>query len=248
MQNFFDLTEQEQIIIPMYGTIHMITLIFPFVMILLMAWQKKLVQKLANSEQFLHGFLILYIAIDVLYWILIWTYQVEPFYERFPLHLCASLSIVMPILILTQKYDWYRFFIYWSVCAGFISFANPNFGHNDVLSFAFIQYLVRHYYLFLFPIFMHIGKEFRYSYREFLVSISALAAYAFLIFLLDWATGANYLHLGKHNPLEIPFLPAKLTQWPFTYPAFVGVGIILLHIVFVSFYFTRKREAALFFK
>ena len=85
------------------------------------------------------------------------------------------------------------------------------------------------------PVFIHIGIDFSLTYREFIKSLVTLAFYAFLIFLLNWVTGANYMHLGKFNPLDIPFLPDIFTVWPWSYPRFVGVGIILLHIVYLSF-------------
>jgi hypothetical protein len=43
------------------------------------------------------------------------------------------------------------------------------------------------------------------------------------------------MHLGQNNPLEIPFLPASFTVWPWTFPSFVGVGIILLHLAYLIF-------------
>ncbi|MFB6319015.1 YwaF family protein [Saccharicrinis sp. FJH54] len=232
MLRFFNPEENSEILIPMYGTIHLLTLAGVVLLVLLMIMNRKGIRRLAGNRRFMVGFISVYMVIEVLYWTLTWAFKVEPYYERFPLHLCASLSILMPVLILTQKYDLFRFFSYWSLCAGFISFVNPSFIHDAPLSFPFMHYLIRHYFLFTIPIFMQIGLEFKHTYREFLLSIASLAGYAFFIFLLDWATGANYMHLGKHNPLDIGFLPSGFTAWPWSYPSFVGVGIILLHLAY----------------
>jgi uncharacterized membrane protein YwaF len=156
-------------------------------------------------------------------------------YERFPLHLCGSLSILIPVLILTERYNLLRFFSYWTISAGFISFVNPGFVFQDPLSFSFIHYLIRHYLLFFMPVILQIGRDYKHNYREFTISWLSLGAWAFVIFLLDWATGANYMHLGRNNPMEIPFLPASFTVWPWSFPSFVGVGIILLHVSYFSF-------------
>ena len=75
------------------------------------------------------------------------------------------------------------------------------------------------------------------------LSMATLAGYAFLIFLVDWATGANYMHLGQHNPLEIPFLPKSFTVWPWTYPSFVAVGVILFHLAYLSFRGLEKKAS-----
>lgn len=242
MQNFFNPAEQSETLIPMYGTVHMLTLLALIIFILVMIWNTKAIKKLANNRRFIRRLLVAYIGIDMLYWALIWGFRVEPFFERFPLHLCATLSIVLPVLILFQKYKWVRFISYWSVCAGFISFVNPSFVHDAPWSFAFIHYMIRHYFLFLIPIFLQIGMGFKHRYRDFLFSTGTLIVYAFIIFLLDWATGANYMHLGQHNPLEIPFLPVAFAVWPWTYPSFVIVGLILFHITFIGLKLLEKHD------
>ena len=235
MHEFFDLTEHSEVQIPMYGRTHLITVIVMLLLLFLVLWRKKGLKKLLSNKRVLNSFLIGYLLLEVFYWCLIWGYRIEPFYERFPLHLCGSMSIVMAALILGRKYNLVRFFSYWSICAGFISFANPGFVFYTPGGWGFIHYLIRHYFLFLAPIMIQIAWGFRHTYREFLISMFTLMGYAFLIFLVDWATGANYMHLGQHNPLEIPFLPASFTVWPWTYPSFSAVGIILFHMAYLGF-------------
>ena len=240
MREFFDLTESSEVQIPMYGLTHLLTVIGMIVLLLLVIWRKDYIKKLVSNKRLVNGFLIVYLSLEIFYWSLIWGYRIEPLYERFPLHLCGSLSIFMSILILARKRNWVRFFSYWSICAGFISYANPGFVFYNPGGWGFIHYLIRHYFLFLMPIILSIGWDFRHNYREFLLSASTLIGYAFLIFLLDWAIGVNYMHLGQHNPLEIPFLPASLTVWPWSYPSFVAVGLILFHLAYLSFKLLEK--------
>lgn len=235
MHNFFDLTESTEVQIPMYGSTHLVTVIVMLLLLLLVLWRKEGVKKLLSGKRLVNGFLIGYLVLEAFYWSLIWGYRLEPLYERFPLHLCGSLSLVMAALILARKHKLILFFSYWSICAGFISYANPGFVFYNPGGWGFIHYLLRHYFLFLVPIMAQIGWGYRHSYRGFIISMATLTGYAFLIFLLDWATGANYMHLGRHNPLEIPFLPAGFTVWPWSYPSFVAVGIILFHISFLGF-------------
>jgi hypothetical protein len=51
------------------------------------------------------------------------------------------------------------------------------------------------------------------------------------------------MHSGQHNPLEIPFLPASCTVWPWTYPSFEGVGIILFHLAFLGLKGLEKGQS-----
>jgi len=240
MHDFFDMTESSEVQIPMYGLTHLLTVIGLLMLLLLIIWQKENVKRLVSNRRLINSFLIAYLLLEVMYWSLIWGYRIEPFYERFPLHLCGSLSILMSVLILLQKRDLVRFFSYWSISAGFISYVNPGFVFYDPGGWGFFHYLIRHYFLFLAPIICQIGWEFKHTYREFVLSMATLTGYAFLIFLLDWVTGANYMHLGQHNPLEVPFLPASFTVWPWSYPSFVAVGIVLFHLVFLSLKLLEK--------
>jgi hypothetical integral membrane protein (TIGR02206 family) len=239
MKEFFDPTDHAEVIIPVYGTIHFITLAAAILMMVLLLTNKKTVKRFVNNRVWMTRFMIVYILIEVTYWVLQWAYRVEPMYERFPLHLCASLSTLYIFLILLRKNNAMRFFSYWALSAGFIAYVNPGFGFSEPWSFGFIHYLIRHYFVFIIPVVLQVGLEFRHTYREFLVSSGVLAAYAGLIFLLDWATGANYMHLGQHNPLEIPFLPKSWTTWPWSYPSFVMVGIVLMHL---SYLFLKRIE------
>jgi len=233
MKAFFDPTDHSEVIIPMYGTIHFITLGAALLLIMFILLRRDAIKRYVNNRRFMVRLITAFLIIEVSYWALQWIYRVEPAYERFPLHLCASLAALLPVLFLLKKMRALLFFSYWALAAGFISFANPGFGFVEPWSYGFIHYLARHYFIFLIPLVFQVGMEFRHKYRDFLISIGTLAAYAGLIFLLDWATGANYLHLGQHNPLEIPFLPKSWTAWPWSYPSFVAVGAVLLHLSYL---------------
>jgi hypothetical integral membrane protein (TIGR02206 family) len=242
MYEFFDLTEHTDVMIPMYGTTHLLTVAGLLILLLITLWQRKKIKLIVARKRFIRGFMIGYLLLEVFYWSLMWGFRIEPLYERFPLHLCGSLSLLMPALILADKQNWFRFFSYWSISAGFISFANPGFVFYTPGGWGFIHYVIRHYFLFLAPIVFQIGWGYRHSYPNFIKSLYTLAVYALAIFLLDWAIGANYDELGPNNPLEVPFLPASFTVWPWSFPSFAVVGVILLHLAYISFKWLEKAE------
>ncbi len=243
MKKFFDPTEYTEVIIPMYGLIHLITVLVMVLLILLALWKKDVVKRLVADKRFMSRFMIIFLAIEIFYLVLSWIYKVEPFYERFPLHLCASMALLMPILILKGNDRLILFFSYWSISCGFISFANPGFVFDEPWSFAFIHYLIRHYFLLLVPVFIQIGKGYEHKYPEFLKSLTALALWTLFIFFLDWVSRANFLYLGKNNILEVPFLPKSFTVWPWSLPSFAVVGIILLHLAYLSFLLLGRNRS-----
>lgn len=240
MKNFFDPNEYAEVLIPMYGTIHLITFGILLSFIPLLIWQKDWIKNRVANRKFMITLIWFFLATEALYWILMWYFRYEPYYDRFPFNLCGTLSLILPILVLANRFDGVRYFTFWAVGAGFISFINPGFIHDKPLSFVFFSYLVRHYFLFVFPIFVFIGKGYSFKYSMFLKSMAGLIGYSFLIFIANWILGTNYLHLGKNNPLPVPFLPDQLTIWPWTYPSFVVVGILLFHIIFLVFYLSRS--------
>lgn len=244
IQNFFDPNPHAEVMIPMYGTVHFITIVIMLAFIPLMIWKRGTVKKLAASRRFMVSIMSIYLAVDLFYWIMVWSFHYEPMYERFPFHLCGTLSLLMPILVLTERHDAIQFFAFWSINAGFISLVNPNFINDGLWTFPFLHYLFRHYFLFLLPIFLIIGNGYHINYRLFLKSMFGLMGYAIVIFLANWAFNANFMHLGKHNPLPIPFLPGNFGIWPWTLPAFIIVGIIMFHITFLVFFFSGYRSRA----
>ena len=63
-----------------------------------------------------------------------------------------------------------------------------------------------------------------------------------VIFFVDWAFNANFFYIGKDNDMAVPFLPDRLMEWPFVFPRFVGVGLIMLHGIFGSFALAQRRR------
>ena len=103
ISKFFNLTEHHEVQIPMYGLTHLITVIGMLLLLVLILLHKKQIKRVVNNHLLIRRFLIVYLLLEVFYWSLIWGYRIEPFYERFPLHLCGSLSILMSVLLLLQK-------------------------------------------------------------------------------------------------------------------------------------------------
>ena len=234
MSEFFNVAGHDYEVMPMYGLVHLLTFLGLVALVLMTIWNKSLVRKWFNNQRIVVFVMVTFLVTEVFYWILTWSYLIDPWYERFPLHLCGSLSILMPILVMKRKKNSFRFFSYWSICAGFISFVNPSFIYHEVWSWGFIHYLMRHYFVFLLPLIFTIAWDIKHDYRIFWKSIGVLFVWASIIFLVDWGLQANWLHLGPVNTLEIPFLPKSFTEWPWVLPSFTAVGIILFHLAFLG--------------
>jgi uncharacterized membrane protein YwaF len=180
------------------------------------------------------GFSVFMLVIEAIQYTLRFVYRYEPFFERLPFHLCASLALLLPILVLFERYDIIRFLAPWPIASGLISFINLGTTYQGPATFYFYHYVIRHAYLLLFPIFLFIAGEFEVKYREFAKSMAALLGYSAIIFLVNWAFTVNYLYIGPNNDLAVPFLPDSWLEWPYIYPSFIGVGLILFHGIYGS--------------
>jgi hypothetical integral membrane protein (TIGR02206 family) len=242
MIGFFNPGHRPFEIFPMYGTGHLILLVVLIAFIPLMVWQKDLLRRLRHNRRFMVTLSWFILIGEAQSYVVKFIYGYQPFFERLPFHLCGTMAILLPILVLTERYDIIRFFAGWSIACGLISFLNLGTTHNGPESFSFYQYLWKHYYLFLFPIFLFIAGEFEIKYREYAKSMAALVVYSGIMFLVNWAFTTNYLYIGPNNDLAVPFLPDNLLVWPMIYPSFIAVGLILFHIIYVGFGVAQLRR------
>lgn len=168
---------------------------------------------------------------------LYFVYDYQPFWERLPLHLCAWLSLFVPTMMLTGRLSAVRFVGIWAMGSGTMAVVNMNLPHNPVSSYVFFHYLWMHYYLVAVPVFLALHGEMKMTYTQFSSSMAGLLALSFVIFVVDWITGANYMYIGPNSTLEVPFLPDALRAWPWSYPSFMTIGVVLLH----GFYWVLRK-------
>lgn len=242
MIRFFDPAHAAQEVFPMYELGHFILIAVMILLIPLMVWQKDRLAKLRRNRSFMVALSWFIIGGEIVGYILKFVYGFQPMYERFPFHLCGSMALLIPTLVLLNRFDIVRFFAGWSVACGVISFLNLGMTYQGPDTFYFYHYLWKHYYLFAFPIFLFITGEFEFNYRDWAKSMAALIVYSGLIFLVNWALDTNYLYIGPNNELAVPFLPDSFLDWPAIWPSFIGVGLVLFHIIFAGFALAQWRR------
>jgi hypothetical integral membrane protein (TIGR02206 family) len=233
MMDFFDPTAHSDAYIAFGSWGHLGLLGLLFGLLALMIVFRKRARSLADNRPFMATTAAFVLLSETSTYILKFIYGYEPFYERFPLHLCGSLKIALTILILLERYDLAKYISIWCIGAGFISFANLNLDGVGPGTFMFWHYLWGHFYLFLAPILIFLAGKFRYDLRFLLRSLLGLFVWSFAIFLVNWAFDTNYMYSGPHNTTEVPFIPARFMVWPLNYLSYVLVALILLSGVYL---------------
>lgn len=242
MGGFFDPNPRPGELFEMYGAWHLVLLLLMLALIPIMSWQRERVIQLRANRRFMVWLSIIILVGEVQEYTMMWVHHYRPAYELYPFHLCGMLAFALPILTLFKKYRVLRFIASWSVAAGLISLLNLGITHNDPGQLTFFHYFWKHYYLFLYPVFLFIAGDYEVRYRDYVKSMAGLLALSGVVFLANWALGTNYMYIGPENEMAVPFLPDALMEWPIIYPSFIGVGLILFHIIFVGFALAQRQR------
>ncbi len=84
MKEFFDPSEHVETLIPMYGSVHLITILFLILLTLLLLWKKELVKKLVANRLFMIISMAAFLGLEIFYNSLLFIYGIEPYYELIP--------------------------------------------------------------------------------------------------------------------------------------------------------------------
>ena len=218
----------------------LLVLVLAALLALLIASRKRLPALRANRS-FMVGTATLILCSELAAVALRNIFQFEPAYERIPLHLCPSLKLALPLLIVLDRLDLAKYISIWAIGAGLISLVNLTLGGVGPGSFFFWHYLWGHYYLFLMPIFLFLSGDFRYSLDFHVRSLLGLFGWSLLIFFVNWALDTNWLYSGPHNKTAVPFIPNQFMVWPLNYASYVVVAVVILSVVYQILTFFQPR-------
>lgn len=229
---FFDPNRQSSAQFAMGGLGHVSLVVLMFALLAVMIVLRKQLPALRRRRTFMAGTAAFVLGIELLSYVFKFTYPCVPAYERIPLHLCASLKLLITTLILLERYDLVKYVSIWAIGCGFISFVNLNLGGGSFENFMFWHYLLGHYYLFLIPIFLFLTGDFRYDLKFQGLSSAMLLGWSLVVFIVNWAFDTNYMYTGPHNTTAVPMVPAGLMVWPMNYVSYVVIGLVLLGAVY----------------
>lgn len=239
--DFFDPNSHPSELFAMGGLGHLGLVVILFVVLALMILFRKWLSRLRESRGFMVGTAAFVLSLELASLLFRFIYPCEPAFERIPLHLCATLKIVITTLILINRGHLVKYLSIWAIGAGFISFANLNLGGGSFGNFAFWHYLIGHGYLFALPLLLFLTGEFRYDLKSHARSLFGLGVWSLIIFFVNWGFDANYMYSGRHNETVVPFIPARFMVWPLNYVSYSLVGLILLSAIYALLKISQER-------
>jgi hypothetical integral membrane protein (TIGR02206 family) len=229
--DFFDPNSHSSELFQMGGTGHLALVAILLGLLAALILFRKRLPALRQSRAFMAGTAAFVLSFEVAAGLFKFIYPCDPAYERLPLQLCATLKIVITILVLLKRYDLVKYVSLWALGAGFVSFANLNLNGGSFENFAFWHYLVGHYYLFALPLFLFLAGEFRYDVGYHARSMLGLFAWSLLLFFVNWIFGSNYMYSGPGNETVVAFVPARWMVWPLNYVSYLLIGLVLMSAV-----------------
>jgi hypothetical integral membrane protein (TIGR02206 family) len=130
---------------------------------------------------------------------------------------------------------------FWGLAATLQAVLTPDL-HVGFPSVEFVQFVVGHLGIVLAALYLVVGLRIvprpGAAVRVFAITV----AYAAVLGLFNWLTGANYMYLAA--PPENPSLLSLLGPWPWYILSATGVAIVLFALLDAPFRAARQREAA----
>ena len=210
---------------PPYGTEH-ITMMVALIVVsaLLVIWARR--TGLTNrTERILAvaGWLYLGVSIAWSAWDLLpQNFTVE---QSIPVHLSDVLRIITAIALITRHALALGITYFWGLTLNLQSILTPDLNYLVAPALEFVSYWLFHGLAFVVPLVFFFGFKYRITWRAYVASFAALAAWAALAGTVNALTGANYGYLA-HAPAG-PSLLDLMGGWP-AYLAVEGVVVLIV--------------------
>lgn len=234
LSRFFDVSPGRDVVNPMFGPPHLLAIAVLAALVPVLWFARPALRSVDLDGGLVRGVAWFILADQLLLVVLYSVYDYQPVWERFPLHLCSLLCILLPAFTLLGWQGPVRLLAVWAIGSSFMAIVNLSLPYNPPGSYIFAHYLWMHYYLFAFGLFLALRGDLGLSYREFLQSMGLLLALTFTVFLLNWALDSDFMFIGPSSTLEVAFIPTAARVWPWSYLTFMAVGVAFLHLVYLG--------------
>tara|TARA_B100001057_G_scaffold459456_1_gene509619 strand:- start:7152 stop:7844 length:693 start_codon:yes stop_codon:yes gene_type:complete len=161
----------------------------------------------------------------------IWTPQ-----DSLPFHLCRLMLFNTIILLFTRNQIAFELLLFIGMVGGFHSLMTPELTHGSDLVLL-IDYFLVHGGLVAAPLYCIFVLGMRPRKMAWLKSFFYLQFFVFIVAIIDYVLGANYMYLAVKPVVNNPFL---IGDWPYY---IIGLELAtLLHafLVYIPFYLKKS--------
>ncbi|MBN1121188.1 MAG: TIGR02206 family membrane protein [Anaerolineae bacterium] len=150
-----------------------------------------------------------------------------------PLHLCAVLVWMMPIMLFTRSYKLYEFAYFLALGAATQALLTPDIG---LYGFPHMRFFVNngsHALMVISACFMTGVEGFRPTWKSLRKTLIGLFLYAIPVFGINMLLGSNYLFIN-HKP-ETASLIDVLPEWPWYLIHLMVIAVVLFTLLYLPF-------------
>ncbi|WP_332693038.1 TIGR02206 family membrane protein [Halalkalibacter lacteus] len=217
------------------SSVHIFTLILFLVFVILLYS----LRHFSRMKRFGRWILVLSLAISELS-LLLWGISVELWDIRFnlPLQLCTiSLYLCMYMLVF-KSYFVFEIVYFFGLAGALQALITPDLFYTFP-HFRFLHFFIAHFAIILAILYMVWVEKFTVSARSISKSMLVLNVFALMAFLVNQATGANYMFLARKPP------NVSILDYLGPYPWYILSLELLAFIMFLLLYFPFFIQKAL---
>ena len=158
--------------------------------------------------------------------------------EDLPLHICSYALIMSCVSLYSKNQFCFEFSYLLGVTGTFIAVLTPEFNDFDGWVM-YITYFMHHSLIPAFSLWNIIVDGMRLRKLSILYCLVFLALVSLPVGIICWLTGGNYMYLARIPNVDNPLV---FGEWPFYLIYLNIIGVILMLIASVPFYFLKNKD------
>ena len=158
--------------------------------------------------------------------------------EDLPLHICSYALIMSSVSLFSKNQFCFEFSYLLGVTGTFIAILTPEFNDFDGWVM-YVTYFMHHSLIPAFSLWNIIVDGMRLRKLSILYCLVFLAFVSVPVGIICWLTGGNYMYLARIPNVDNPLV---FGEWPFYLIYLNIIGVILMLIASVPFYFLKNKD------
>ena len=220
-----------------FDTNHLIAIFLSLCIILMVPIIGKILQA-ENRTNFIYFLISFAVIQEIVDYISRYNFDGFNFAEDLPLHIC-SYALIMSCLSLYSKDQFcFEFSYLLGVTGTFIAVLTPEFNDFDGWVM-YVTYFMHHSLIPAFSLWNIIVDGMRLRNLSILYCLVFLALVSLPVGIICWLTGGNYMYLARIPNVDNPLV---FGEWPFYLIYLNIIGVILMLIASVPFYFLKNKD------
>jgi hypothetical integral membrane protein (TIGR02206 family) len=162
--------------------------------------------------------------------------------DSLPFHLCAVMSLVAPLMLLTRNQVLYELVYFLGIGGATQAIVTPDVGAYGYPHWRFFASFMAHGGIVTAAIYMTVVERRRPSWSSIVRVGGVMLAYMAVIEVVNFQIGSNYLFIARKP--DFPTLIDHLGPWPWYILSLIGVGLVSCFVLHLPFLIRDRLRAS----